>query len=51
MTRSEIYFGVIPKEHWGYPDWVDQEKAAEERRRMEEDRVIYGGSESYRCAR
>jgi len=48
MTRSEIYFGKIPREHWSYPDWVDQEKAAKERQRMEDDRVIYGGSESYR---
>ena len=49
MTRSEVYFGVIPKEHWSYPDWIDQNKAAEERQKMEDERVIYGGSESYRC--
>lgn len=48
MTRSEIHFGVIPKEHWSYPDWVDQEKAAKERQRMANDRVIYASSESYR---
>lgn len=51
MTRSEIHFGKIPKEHWGYPDWVDQEKAKKERQRMQDDRVIYGGSESYRCVK
>lgn len=51
MTRSEIHFGKIPKEHWSYPDWVDQEKAKLERQRMQDDRVIYGGSESYRCVR
>lgn len=48
MTRSEIHFGVIPEEHWSYPAWVDQEKAAKERQRMEADHVIYAGSESYR---
>ena len=48
MTRSEIYFGLIPKDHWEPPDWVDKEKAAEGRRLMEQDQVIYGGSESYR---
>jgi alpha 1,2-mannosyltransferase len=40
MTRSEIYFGVIPKEHWSYPDYIDQTKAASERQRMEDDHVM-----------
>lgn len=48
MTRSKVYFGQIPREHWSYPDWVDLEKAARERKKMEEEQVIYGGSESYR---
>lgn len=48
MTRSEIHFGVIPKEHWSYPEWIDQEKAAKERQRMAADHVIYASSESYR---
>jgi alpha 1,2-mannosyltransferase len=41
MTRSEIYFGKIPREHWGYPADIDQEKAARERQRMEDDRVMF----------
>lgn len=48
MTRSEIHFGVIPQEHWSYPPWVDQDKAAVERQKMQNDHVIYAGSESYR---
>ncbi|PWN87731.1 glycosyl transferase [Acaromyces ingoldii] len=48
MTRSEIRFGLVPKEHWSYPDWIDQSKAAETRRKMREDKIIYGDSESYR---
>ncbi|KAM0754115.1 glycosyl transferase [Meredithblackwellia eburnea MCA 4105] len=48
MTRSEVYFDVIPREHWGYPDYINQTIAAEERQKMEDENVIYGGSESYR---
>lgn len=46
MTRSECRFGLIPKEHWGYPDFISQEKAAETRVKMKD--IIYGSSESYR---
>lgn len=45
MTDSEVRFGLIPKEHWGYPDWIDQEKAAETRRKAH---YAYGKSASYR---
>ncbi|CAG8544655.1 15942_t:CDS:2, partial [Acaulospora colombiana] len=33
---------------WSYPSWINQTRAAEVRREMEEKDVIYGGSESYR---
>lgn len=45
---SKAEFGLIPKEHWSYPDFVNQETAKKERDRMVKDAVIYGGSESYR---
>ncbi|GAA5908386.1 hypothetical protein JCM6882_007923 [Rhodosporidiobolus microsporus] len=48
MTRSEIFFHTIPKEHWSYPSWINQTYAAEERQKMVNENVIYGGSESYR---
>ncbi|TID18184.1 hypothetical protein CANINC_003925 [Pichia inconspicua] len=48
FVSGEAKFGVIPKEHWSYPDFIDQEKAKEERQRMDADGVIYGASESYR---
>ncbi|ORX70760.1 putative mannosyltransferase [Linderina pennispora] len=41
-------FGLIPKEHWSYPEWINQTKAAEVRKDMAERKVIYGGHESYR---
>jgi alpha 1,2-mannosyltransferase len=48
FVSGKARFGVIPHEHWSYPSFIDQEKAKQERERMEGDGVIYGGSESYR---
>lgn len=48
MTRSETRFGLVPKEHWGYPDWISQDKAAETRKEMAQKQILYGDSESYR---
>lgn len=39
-------FGLIPKEHWSYPDYISQERAAKARVDMKD--IIYGDSESYR---
>lgn len=33
---------------WSYPSWINQTEALYARKKMEEDKVIYGGSESYR---
>ncbi|KAK9235302.1 nucleotide-diphospho-sugar transferase [Lipomyces kononenkoae] len=48
LISGNVKFGKIPKEHWGYPDWIDQEKAAEVREQMRQKQVIYGDSVSYR---
>ncbi|CAG8497240.1 16242_t:CDS:2, partial [Acaulospora colombiana] len=48
ITNSQTQYGLIPKQMWSYPDWIDQEKAAKARKEMESNNVIYGGSESYR---
>lgn len=48
MTRAPVYFGLVPKEHWSYPSWIDQNKAAAAREKMGQDGIIYGDSESYR---
>lgn len=45
-VSSTVKFGLIPKEHWSYPDFIDQEKAAQTRKDMAH--IIYGSSESYR---
>ncbi|KAJ1654428.1 hypothetical protein IWQ61_005639 [Dispira simplex] len=46
VTKANTSFGLIPKEHWSYPSWIDQQKAADTRVSMK--KVIYGWSESYR---
>ncbi|KAI9262104.1 nucleotide-diphospho-sugar transferase [Sporodiniella umbellata] len=48
MTNAEVHYGLVPKEHWSYPEWIDQEHAAECRKDLEDRGIIYGGSESYR---
>lgn len=47
-VSGEVEFHLIPVEHWSYPESIDQEKAAEERKKMVDEGVIYGGLESYR---
>ncbi|ODQ78677.1 glycosyltransferase family 15 protein [Babjeviella inositovora NRRL Y-12698] len=48
VVSGTAYFGRVPERHWGYPDWINQTYAAEVRQQMENDEIIYGGSESYR---
>lgn len=46
IDREQL--GIIPKEHWSYPSWIDVEKADQARQRMAEQGVLYGDSLSYR---
>ncbi|KAG2177696.1 hypothetical protein INT44_008210 [Umbelopsis vinacea] len=48
LTESEVKFGFVEKDMWGYPDWVDQKKAADGRAQAVKDNVPYADSESYR---
>ncbi|CAG87339.1 DEHA2D15730p [Debaryomyces hansenii CBS767] len=48
IVSGKTKYGLIPKEHWSYPDWIDKEKAAESRNAMKAAGIIYGDSESYR---
>lgn len=48
ISSGKTHYGELTKEMWGYPDWIDQEKAKESRDKMVEAEVIYGGLESYR---
>jgi len=48
IVSGKTKYGLIPTEHWSYPDWIDLNKAAESRAAMKAARIIYGDSESYR---
>jgi alpha 1,2-mannosyltransferase len=41
-------FGLIPRDHWFQPGWIDEEKAKAGREQMVKENIIYGGSVSYR---
>lgn len=43
LTDANVEFGLIPKDHWYQPDWIDEEKASAARKDMEKNQVIYGG--------
>lgn len=45
---GNVSYGLVPQEHWLEPAWIDQERAAESRKKMKEAKVIYGGNEAYR---
>lgn len=45
-SGAQVLFGRVPQEHWSFPPWIDQEKAAQARKDMAH--VMYGDSESYR---
>ena len=34
LVSGKAKFGLIPKEHWSFPDWIDQERAAKTRKEM-----------------
>mgnify|MGYP002621723879 CR=1 FL=1 len=48
LVSGKTYYGLIPEEHWSFPPWIDQERAAKVREDMKERKIIYGDSVSYR---
>ena len=48
LTSGRTRYGKIDSEHWGFPDFIDQEKAKKVREDMHERKIIYGDSISYR---
>lgn len=48
LVSGKAHFVQVPTELWLYPEWIDQERAAETRKKMQEKGIKYGGSESYR---
>lgn len=48
LVSGTTHYGLIPEDHWSFPDFIDQDKAAEVREDMKERKIIYGDSISYR---
>ncbi|VDB92017.1 unnamed protein product [Peniophora sp. CBMAI 1063] len=48
LIAGEVKFGVIPHDHWYQPDWIDEDRAKKGRQELVRNKVIYGGSVSYR---
>ncbi|AMD21543.1 HFL313Cp [Eremothecium sinecaudum] len=48
LVSGEAKYGLVPESQWSFPSWIDQERAAEVRKEMQEQRVIYGDSITYR---
>lgn len=48
LVSGKTHYGLIPEEHWSFPEWIDKEKAAKVRQDMKERKIIYGDSISYR---
>jgi alpha 1,2-mannosyltransferase len=43
LTDADVSFGLVPKEHWVQPDWIDEGRAQEGRNKLVRQGVIYGG--------
>ena len=48
LTSGNARYGKIDSDHWGFPSFIDQEKAAAVRQDMHDRKIIYGDSISYR---
>lgn len=48
LVSGTTHYGLIPKDHWSFPDFIDQGKAAAVREDMKNRKIIYGDSISYR---
>ncbi|BGP43134.1 hypothetical protein JCM10449v2_007158 [Rhodotorula kratochvilovae] len=48
IASGPCSYGLVPKEQWEEPSWIDETKAAAERQKMAEAKVIYGDSKTYR---
>ncbi|CAA7265492.1 unnamed protein product [Cyclocybe aegerita] len=48
LTPSKVEFGVIPKEHWFQPTFIDEAKAKAARVEMERRHIPFGGSVPFR---
>ena len=50
MASGDVEYGLIEKDEWQAPSWIDAKKAQTIMDDMVENDVIYGGSISYRLS-
>ncbi|KAJ6456595.1 glycosyltransferase family 15 protein [Mycena vitilis] len=48
VASGPVEYGLVPRDHWLQPDWIDEDKATKGREQLVSENVIYGGSVSYR---
>ncbi|KAJ7582690.1 glycosyltransferase family 15 protein [Mycena floridula] len=48
LTKASVSFGLIARQHWYQPTWIDEAKARAGRLKMMDEGIIYGGSVPYR---
>ncbi|KJZ79966.1 Alpha-1,2 mannosyltransferase KTR1 [Hirsutella minnesotensis 3608] len=48
LVSGKTHYGLIPHEHWSFPEWIDQDRARRVREDMALRKIIYGDSISYR---
>lgn len=48
MVSGRARYGLVPRKHWSYPSFIDQDKAREIRESRKWSSITYGSSESYR---
>lgn len=48
LISGTTHYGLIPPEHWSFPDHIDLDKAKKVREDMAKKKIIYGDSVSYR---
>ncbi|KAL6948577.1 alpha-1,2-mannosyltransferase ktr1 [Hanseniaspora vineae] len=48
LISGETKYGLVPKSHWSFPEWIDLDKAAKTREEMRAKQILYGDSISYR---
>lgn len=44
LTKAKIEYGVVPKELWDQPEWIDKERADKTREQMDKDGIVFGGA-------
>ncbi|KAJ7666731.1 nucleotide-diphospho-sugar transferase [Mycena polygramma] len=43
VASGSVEYGLVPRDHWVQPDWIDEDKATKGREQLVSENVIYGG--------